>query len=325
MNQFFAEGAEFSWIETLFTRKHFSRDGQGLGDDGYLWQTSGDHVYVISTDTSVENIHFDLQWVKPEMALEKALLSNLSDINAMGGKTEKVFLNLCIKKTWDLNQAKIMGETLQCMEEDQGFRICGGDTVRAEGNCFFAFTVIGMIKGNALLRSNAKPGDKIYVSGCLGGSAAGLTLLQKGQKLGTEKSLEPLLRAHVQPQPPLGLGPKLAEFERVAAMDISDGLSSELWHLSKQSQCAFKIDWEKIPMHSALPLVGDAQQIRDWVLHGGEEYQLLFTGKFSATELDQLQVFSLITEIGEVRAGEGVYICEPNGDEELLNAKGWVH
>jgi thiamine-monophosphate kinase len=274
----------------------------------------------------VEGIHFDLSFVSPSEAFEKALLANLSDINAMGGFTDKVFLNLCALKSWGLVDAKELGKTIRRLEDDYGFRICGGDTVRKENDCFFSFTVLGEVKGQPLLRSRACPGDKIYVSGCLGASAAGLFLFQQGMRLGqVDKKWEPLLKAHTHPQPPLALGPALSAFKRVAAIDISDGLSSELWHLSKQSNCRLLIYADKLPAHSALSLAGDAKQCQDWVLHGGEEYQLLFTGTFSPEEISQLHAFALITEIGAVQEGSGVYICEPFVEEALLNAKGWVH
>ena len=99
MNRYFASGREFSLIESLFDASHFSRDGQGLGDDGYLLRAGGE-TWAISTDSSVEGIHYRLDWTNPQSALEKALLSNLSDIYAMGGRTALAFLNLGALQSW---------------------------------------------------------------------------------------------------------------------------------------------------------------------------------------------------------------------------------
>ena len=324
MNRFFAPGSEFSLIETLFDASHFAADGSGLGDDGYLLRTGGE-TWAVSTDSSVEGTHFRLDWTTPEAALEKALLSNLSDINAMGGGTSFVFLNLGALKAWDRDQIGRLGRTLQRLESRHGFRVAGGDTVRKDREAFFTFTVMGKVAGNPLLRANARPGHRIYVSGSLGRSAAGLALLLSGRRIGQDPAHDPYFTAHERPDPPLGLGPALAACSHpAAAIDISDGLSSELGHLSRRSGCRLTVEWSKLPYDKGLERLPGSPGWRDWVLNGGEEYQLLFTGDFSPEELTQLRGHAEVREIGAVYAGEGVGIVAEDGTETELAAAGWL-
>jgi thiamine-monophosphate kinase len=333
VNRFFSDGGEFSLIESLFDPSHFSRDGQGLGDDGYLMRIGGE-TWAVTTDSSVEGIHYRLDWSSPEEALEKALLSNLSDINAMGGRASLVFFNLGALKSWDAPMISRLASALKRMESRYGVRIAGGDTVRKERESFFTFTVMGRVEGKPLLRSNALPGHRIYVSGVLGRSAAGLALFSRGGNPGSPANpadadaaaWAPYFAAHLSPSPPLALGPALAACANPsAAIDISDGLSSELRHLSRQSGCRLTVEWGKLPYDGALEGLPDGEGWKDWVLNGGEEYQLLFTGDFSQAELERLAREADFREIGRVTAGEGVGILDGTGKEKELVAAGWSH
>ena len=324
MNRFFAPGGEFALIERMFPPGHFARDGRGLGDDAFVWELPGyPKPLVVTSDVSAEEVHYRLDWVPPERALRKALIANLSDINAMGGRSRRVFFNLGARREWSDPVYDALGAALRAMEAEHGFTVSGGDTVKLPGSSFFSFTVTGDVEGRPLLRSACRPGHRVYVSGTLGGSAAGLKLLRSSTSpAGIEENS--LVTAHLDPRPPLELGPLLAALGHdVAAIDVSDGLSSELAHLARQSRCAFLIDASALPAHPALAAqpFGD---IRDFVLNGGEEYQLLFTGNFSVEELTQLNAVARVTEIGSVREGEGVRLRE-NGEEKVLEARGWSH
>ncbi len=325
MNRFFADGEEFSLIEKMFGADRFSRDGRGLGDDGFLLESPLKSPWVVTADASAEGVHYRLDWVSPERALRKALLSNLSDINAMGGRSRHAFLNLGARPEWDESVFAGFGRTLRGMEEEFGFRVSGGDTVRTSGAGFFAFTVLGEMVGSPLLRSACVPGHRIYVSGSLGASAAGLRLLQQGTDPRTSKQPEhALIAVHFDPRPPLELGPLLASFGKsIAAIDVSDGLSSDLGHLARQSGCALRVAWEKLPAHPAL-LSMEAQILRTCVLDGGEDYALLFTGDFSEAELARLRAVASIAEIGEVEKGEGVFLTE-SGKASELSPGGFSH
>lgn len=325
MNRHFAPGREFSLIESLYDASHFARNGEGLGDDGYVLRLGGE-TWAVSSDASVEGVHYRLDWTSPEAALEKAMLSNLSDINAMGGKTSLAFLNLGALEAWDREQIERLGRTLADLEKRHGFRVAGGDTVRKDRESFFSITVMGRIEGKPLLRSQARPGHRIYVSGPLGASAAGLRLLTDGYRPVSSPAWSPFFDAHLHPSPPLDLGPMLAACSHAAAaIDISDGLSSELWHLSRQSGCRLVIEWSKLGYDDALAGLPGGEAWKKWVLNGGEEYQLLFTGDFSEAELGRLAQAAGIREIGSVRAGEGVGMADETGTERDIDAAGWSH
>lgn len=332
-NRHFAAGREFALIESLFDESHFSASAEGLGDDACLFRPGGPdgETWAVSTDASVEGIHYRLDWTDPATALEKALLSNLSDINAMGGRTTLAFFALGALDTWDDARIASLRETLAALEREAGFRVAGGDTVRKRGESFYSFTVLGPVRGRPLLRSNARPGHGIYVSGSLGGSAAGLHLFQGGLRPGgrdVPEALEPLFRAHLRPTPPLGLGPFLASLPGpVSAIDLSDGLSSELGHLARQSRCRMVVEWDKLPYGRELAAVDASRPhlVREWVLHGGEEYQLLFTGDFSEAQIGAMGAHARVTRIGRVVEGEGVALADASGAEAALEPGGWSH
>lgn len=327
VNRHFAPGREFSLIEALFDESHFSSSGEGLGDDGYLLRIGGETL-AVSTDCSVEGIHYRLDWDHAPGALAKALLSNLSDINAMGGRATLAFLTLGALEAWDEGVIVRLGEAIRRLESEHGFRVVGGDTVRKPSESFFSFTVLGPVRGRPLLRSNARPGHGIFVSGTLGGSAAGLCLLDRGFRAGSEAGLDGFIRAHLEPSPPLRLGPYLAGLPGpVSAIDLSDGLSSELWHLSRQSGCRMRVEWGKLPYERGLAhACGDRSGLwKEWVLHGGEEYQLLFTGDFTAADLEGMSEYAKVTRIGRVDEGDGVVVLDETGAETELPPGGWTH
>lgn len=332
-NRHFAQGREFSLIEKLFDEGHFSRTGEGLGDDAYLMRPAGPEgpAYAVSVDTSVEGIHYRLDWCSPAEALEKALLSNLSDINAMGGRATLAFLALGALKSWDDSVIASLRGTLEAWERKAGFRVVGGDTVRKGAESAFTFTVMGPVLGRPLLRSAARPGHGIYVTGTLGGSAAGLDLLVAGRRIGPEAvttGLQPFLDAHLHPAPPLDLGPFLSTLAGpVAAIDLSDGLSSELGHLARQSGCRMAVEMGKLPYMRGLEAAAEfsPERVRDWILHGGEEYQLLFTGDFAPAELEAMAAHAVVTRIGTAEAGEGVDLLDLSGNREALEPGGWSH
>ncbi len=323
MNNFFSEGGEFSLIEKLFDASHFSKDGKGLGDDGYLFSV-GDFQWAITTDSSMEGIHFHLDWATPAQALHKALLSNLSDINAMGAEPSLAFFNLGALSSWSDATWEAIADELRSMESRHGFRIVGGDTVRKTKDGFFAFTLMGKVASRPLLRSNARPGHALYVTGRLGSSAAGLSLLQGGSRdfTSTEKDWVDM---HLLPCPPLKLGPALSRHsEETAAIDISDGLSSELWHLSRQSGTRMVIEAAGLPYDRRLEDRFTESEWRGFVLNGGEDYQLLFSGNFSDEQLAEWSNICEITRIGRVEHGSGVFLVRD--DETVpLAAGGWVH
>ena len=320
----FAPGAEFARIGRMFGPAHFSADGRGLGDDAYVWEPAPGETWVATTDASAEGTHFRLDWTAPARAARKCLTASLSDVNAMGGSARLAFFCLGAHASWDDAVYADIGASLRALEAEHGFVIAGGDTTVAREGAFFAFTVLGRVAGRPLLRSAARPGHRICVSGALGGSAAWLDLRDASSGGDGAARLERLERAHFDPEPPLALGPALAALDHpVAAIDVSDGLSSELWHLARRSGCALVVDAASVPAHPALSGL-PPERVREWALHGGEDYQLLFTGAFTDAELDALRAHADITVIGEVTEGDGVFLRDADGVTPLP-AGGYVH
>src|SRR5690606_1610598 len=169
MNRFFAPGGEFARIERLFGPGHFARDARGLGDDAFAWEPGAGETWVAASDASVEGVHYRLDWAPPARALRKALLANLSDINAMGGRTRFALFNRGARAGWDPVVYDELGDALRALEAAHGFRVAGGDTTVPPDAGFFSFAVFGVVAGSPLLRSAVRPGHRLYVSGTLGG------------------------------------------------------------------------------------------------------------------------------------------------------------
>jgi thiamine-monophosphate kinase len=333
MNKIFPDIPEFSLIERLAGKGSFIPPGHANGDDGLVITKPSSNL-VISTDSSVEGVHFRLDWVTPALALEKAVLSNLSDLNAMGANCQVLFFNLGAPVKWQDSVFENLGLKLQALSRVHGFRIGGGDLVRVPGRAFFSITVMGALKGRPLLRSNARPGHKIYLSGYPGVSRAGLALLE--QDFGALKQsvrqnildnkAKYFIQCHNTPPVPLGLGPKLGQLRnRIAAIDTSDGLSSELWHISRQSGVKLVVNQCNLPIHSYFYDLFYKKYWNSWVLNGGEDYQLLFTGKFSKIQIKELRQNFPIAEIGRVEEGKGVFNLMANNQSLILKAGGWRH
>jgi len=323
----FPDLGEFRFVEQLLHASATtaplrpSADWVGPGDDCALLDG-----WLISTDLSVEGTHFRLDWSSIEEAMEKCLLSNFSDINAMGGTAKLVSLGICLRKDWGAEEQARLVAIVSLILARYNVQILGGDTVVGE-QAMFAITVFGQCENSAkpLLRSGAKLGDYVYVSGKLGAPEAGLyALLHK--RSGVYWDL--LIASHLVPQVPLGLGAKLLTQGSInACIDISDGLSSELHHLAIQSQVKIQIEESLIPIH---PLVSACAGFTErsglsFALHGGEEYQLLFMSPLppSLLVLD-LWPFD-VTCIGRVHQGSGVSLLRSDGTCEILPAGAWSH
>jgi len=326
--EFFAAKPEFSFISELLGPGRLRRDALGPGDDACLLpQGDGRHL-ALSTDASAEGIHYRLDWYSLETAIHRSVLANLSDINAMGGHTTHLLLALGLKPGWGMAEASMIGSELQRLAKQHGFAIAGGDTIRTARDSFFSFTVCGQILGKPLLRSQVRPGHTLYVTHGLGHAASGLACLQAGHTAmaPAAPSIAKAIEAHIHPVPPLALGPALAALGKdVGAIDLSDGLSSELWHLSRQSSCRLTVEWSKLPYDTDIVEVLDPQRKKDRVLHGGEEYQLLFSGDFSEKEIQALNAIAPCHAIGFAETGAGVFLSEASGAVIELSPGGFSH
>jgi thiamine-monophosphate kinase len=249
----------------------------------------------------------------------KCLARAASDIAAMGGTPRCFLLNLAVPADatgkWlrgFLGGLRRAARSLDCV-------LAGGDTTRSK-RILISVTVIGeILEGQEVLRSGARPGDLLYVSGTLGEAEHGLRLLRKSRGKVNPKNMA--MRKHLYPQPRVGLGRRLAERKLVTAMmDISDGLSSDLPRLCAASGIRALVDPGKLPLMRGI----DLESARHLALHGGDDYELLFTASPRKAELLPAKFRELrLTPIGEITKGRGVQIIGKDGTREPLRAAGW--
>lgn len=301
----------------------------GIGDDAAVLKPTR-YPRLLTVDSLVEETHFDLRYTRPEDLGAKLIAINLSDIAAMGGVSEVALLSISLpRKLFHSGFLQKVYRGMRPLLKRSSTSVVGGNLTFSRGPTRLDCTLLGHLPGRAMLRSNAKVGDVVAVTGVLGSSAGGQAVLQKwGRKFPPQ--WRRLVMAHLQPSPPLNAGPMLAA-KAQSCIDISDGLSSELNHLARESRVGMRIDPRSIPLDPKLVLLASALGVSvwDWVLHGGEDYQLLFTlGERQFTGLQKrLRAAGVaIARIGEVTpAHEGVRLDLPNGKTQRLPPGGWNH
>jgi thiamine-monophosphate kinase len=279
---------------------------------------------VFTTDLLIEDVDFT-RAIAPRLIARKSLAVNLSDLAAMGAAPAYALLSLGLPP-WALAQADEMLVAYAEASRQYGIEIVGGDFSRAE-KLTISVTAIGRIVTRPLLRSGARPGDRIYVSRPIGGSAAGFALLGKEPQAYVHREfVESAIRRHVDPEPELALGVALARIDEVTScIDVSDGLSSDLHHLCDASNCGAEIEKERIPVFPDLLSFGArfGINVRDAVLHGGEEYALLFTSTLPESQLSA-RVGRPVYAIGRMTKARDV-ILKDDGVSRPLDARGWDH
>ena len=293
-----------------------------IGDDAAVIDNQ-----VLTTDLLIEDVDFT-RATPIRFIARKSLAVNLSDLAAMGAAPAYALLSLGLPP-WALEQADEMLVAYAEAAREYGIEIIGGDFSRAE-KLTISVTAIGRIVTRALLRSGARPGDRVYVSRPIGGSATGLILsgTPDSQPVGYAHAefIESAIRRHIDPEPELALGLALARIEEVTScIDVSDGLSSDLHHLCDASQCGAEIEKERIPVFPDLLSYGArfGINVKDAVLHGGEEYALLFTSSLRESELC-VKLGRPVYAIGRITKERGVLLKE-NGIARPLEARGFDH
>ncbi len=257
----------------------------GTGDDAAVLSPSPPQQVVISTDLLVEEIHFTRKTATLFDIGYKAAAANLSDLAAMGATPTGIFVAIALPPSLSAHDWQEFYRGLAVPCRPFKVQLLGGDTSSSPSSLFITITIIGQVHPEHILtRQGAKIGDLIYVSGTLGDSAAGLTYLKKythPPKPSTlSKPMTHLVQRHLRPTARIALGQLLASQPYASsAMDLSDGLSGDIGHLSRQSRVGALIFSRQIPMSQQLQRY--AKRIRanplHWALHGGEDYELLFT------------------------------------------------
>jgi thiamine-monophosphate kinase len=289
----------------------------GIGDDCAVVQIPPGHEALVTTDFSLERIHFRREWHSPESIGHRCLTRGLSDIAAMGGVPIAVFVSLALPR--DLPQKWVNGfaKGLLRLASKFGVSLAGGDTAQSPAGVLADVMVLGSVpKGEAILRSGARPGDRIYVSGKLGGSAATLNRLIKKPNRGLNPREFPF---HFFPEPRIPVGQFLREKQLASAMiDISDGLSTDLAHICEESGVGARIEAEAVPRAAIRAQKVDLET----ALHGGEDYELVFT----SNKPIPIRIAGIsITQIGEITREKLTILINKKGAATKLEAKGWQH
>jgi thiamine-monophosphate kinase len=314
---------EFELIARYFTRATPRRDVLlGVGDDAALLAPPPGQALVATTDTLVEGRHF-LPGTPPASIGHNALAVNLSDLAAMGADPAWALLALSLPES-DERWLEEFARGLHELASRHGVALVGGDTV--SGPLVVTIAVLGFVPADAALRrSGAKPGDAIYVSGTPGVAAAGLDLLRRGVM--PFESLDPRVQRLLFAEPRLALGRALRG-RATAAMDVSDGLLGDLGKLARASTVGAVIEMERLPLAPALADAYDREQCERFVLHGGDDYELLFTlpadGAAERAAEIAAQAECVVHRIGRIAAGEGVH-CLREGREEPVTGRGYDH
>lgn len=300
------------------------------GDDTAAWQT-GKATELFTTDTVVEGVHFtrettpwrDLGW--------KCIASNVSDIAAMGGLPMYALVTLGLPPETEVSELEQLYEGMMEISNEHGVAIVGGDMVRSPV-VFITIGLTGIHAGQPMLRSTARPGDQVAVTGYLGSSGGGLRLmLGAGHDSNlsdqvSEEAAEYLRVCHRRPRPAVAEGRILSASGVVTAMDVSDGLADDLSKLCRSSGLSARIHAGQVPVH---PLLKQAypDDYLDLALGGGEDYLLLFTAPAEVMALVMPQLSQGAAVVGELLPGEPgrVSVLDVDGSERPASGAGWDH
>jgi thiamine-monophosphate kinase len=290
----------------------------GIGDDCAVLRPPRAHEILVTTDFTLENIHFRRAWHPPEIVGRRCLTRGLSDIAAMGGVPVAVFLSLALPPKLPQSWVDRFMDGLLALAREHNVPLAGGDTAQSPNGILADIVVLGTVpNGQAVLRSGAKPGDRLYVTGELGGGTAALK-----EFLGGRKPPPRDYSRHFHPVPRLDVGQWLRSRSIPTAMiDLSDGLSTDLAHICEESGVGAELIASDIPRawvgrkHEPVSL--------KLALHGGEDYELLFTASAGKRVPDTIAGIP-VTPIGRITRARKIVLRTSKGIE-LLKAQGWEH
>jgi thiamine-monophosphate kinase len=290
------------------------KPGKGIGDDCAVLDIPPGHELLVTTDFTLEDIHFRRAWHPPDSVGHRCLARGFSDIAAMGGIPRAAFLSLALPEVLPQRWVDRFLAGLLNLARQYAVTLAGGDTAQSPDAILADIIVVGAVpSGQAVLRSGAKVGDILYVSGTLGASAATLQDLRSGRKLRPSSHLR-----HFYPDPRIAVGQYLRERNLASAMiDTSDGLSTDLRHICSESGVGAIVD----PV--ALPKVPGSDGLH-FALHGGEDYELLFTAPPHRKVPSNIAGVP-ITCLGKIVRGRQINLVDTAGKSRLLPTGGWQH
>jgi len=347
MNGFLSGIGEFGAIDHIKSMCGSPGRGVvGIGDDAAIFKVSPGMAALVTTDMLVEGVHFDLTYTGFEVLGYKSAAVNLSDIAAMGGRPRFYLVSAALRPRMRLEELEGFYRGLESACRPFGVRLIGGDTTSSFGSScgspygssaggstgplVISVTIIGeAYPGRAVKRTGAKVGDDIYVTGSLGDSACGLAILKARGTEGLNKDETRLAARHLRPSPRIRAGRLLGEARLASAMiDISDGLSSDLGHILEQSGVGAVVYKDRLPISGDLMQTAGIKKAVQFALHGGEDYELLFTARPSCRKkIAALQEKAGVsfTSIGNITAEDGALLVDEKGQGRALRPSGYEH
>lgn len=331
---------EFGLIDRIASKFENTQSSTllGIGDDAAILQSPLNEQIVVSTDLLAEGIHFDLSFTPLQHLGYKAVVVNLSDIAAMNAIPHQVTVSIALSNRFSLEAVDALYEGIRLACSEYKVDLVGGDTTSSRSGLVLSVTAIGYQKEDKIVkRSGAKVGDLVCVTGDLGAAYMGLQLLSREKKVfEVDPDMQPelkeeyayLLQRQLKPEARMDVIYDLADAGIVpnAMMDISDGLASEILHLSRQSEVGIHIFEDKLPIENLTKLASSELGLSPLTcaLNGGEDYELIFTVPQSDYEkINTLAEVSIIGVCKEKTAGNWLLLKSDQAIE--IKAQGWTH
>lgn len=330
---------EFGLIKHLTENvvKHHDTTLLGIGDDAAVLAINEDEVQLVSTDTMIEGVHFNLMYTPLKHLGYKLVATNVSDICAMNGQAEQITVSLAVSNRFPIEALEELYDGIKAACNVYKVDLVGGDTTSSLSGLMLSVTVLGRAKKSEVTyRNGAQEHDLVVVSGDLGGAYMGLQLLEREKEVfNANPNIQPDLDGHdyimerqLKPEARVDVVQFLKELGVVptSMIDISDGLASELMHICSQSNTGCRVYDEKIPIDGKTSMTAIDFNLDPitCALNGGEDYELLFTVKQS--DFDKIKGNPHMTVIGHITdASEGLYYVDKNGSMVELQAQGWNH
>lgn len=308
---------------------------KGIGDDAAVLRFGSEKDILMSSDMLLEGVHFDLTYMPLKHLGYKAAVVNFSDVYAMNGQPKQLFVSLACSNRFPVEALEQIYEGIAAACNAYGVDLAGGDTTSSKAGLILSLSVTGEVeRGKAVLRNGAKSGNLLVVSGDLGGAYVGLQLLEREKSVFMEhpeaqpdlEGNDYILERQLKPEARLDVVEYLAEIGVVptAMIDVSDGLSSELLHICRQSNVGCRLYEEKIPIDPTTYAMAREFNLDPTVcaLNGGEDYELLFA--VEQHDYEKIKGSQLLSVIGYLTdASEGVRLIDKSGGMHEITAQGW--
>ena len=327
---------EFALIDHLTKSIKLQNESSilGIGDDAAILSHS-ENKTLVSTDLLIEGIHFDLSYMPLKHLGYKAVMVNLSDLYAMNATPTQITVSLAVSNRFTLEALEELYAGIELACKNYKVDLIGGDTTSSTSGLLLSVTALGMASGNQVVkRSGAQENDLLVVSGDLGSAYAGLQVLEREKAVfkvnpNSQPDLSPYsysIERQLKPEARKDIIELLEELNIVptSMIDISDGLSSEILHLSKSSEVGFHIFEDKLPLDPEVNLICEEFKFNSTtaVLNGGEDYELLFT--IAQKDFEKIKNHPLLSVIGHVvEKNAGCQLITGLGHQIELTAQGW--